>query len=114
MKPFKASAPSVLTASRFKNFSRSFLSKRYGRRATIVGYTRAMNEEHPTDAEMIEFSKYEMRTPESAILQRHLRFCKQCNRQYKVLTLDDANARKAPDLLAETVVNRANNTTEKG
>ena len=45
-----------------------------------------MSHEHASDSNLLDLAAYEMRVPEAAILQRHLRRCPECNERYRVIT----------------------------
>ena len=57
-----------------------------------------MVEDHPSETTLLAYSKFDLRIPETAILKRHLRFCRYCNRRYRILTLASPDAQRPPDL----------------
>jgi len=45
-----------------------------------------MAEEHASESDLLNLAGYKMRIPEAAILQRHLRRCRECNERYRAVT----------------------------
>ena len=54
---------------------------------TTNGKGKEMFEEHhANESDMRDLAGYKMRIPEAAILQRHLRRCRECNERYQAIT----------------------------